>query len=163
MSVNSRGLSFGLLVGLSAMVACGESDPPTCGPQRATVISVIDGDTVILESGERIRYWFVDTPELSGSDGAECFADEARQLNLQLVDGREVNLEYPPIEQGCRDRYDRLLALVSVDGVSLNRTLVERGYARVESFGDEHPILGELEYLEAEAQSQNKGLWGACK
>ena len=135
----------------------------TCGPQRATVISVIDGDTVILESGERIRYWFVDTPELNGGDGAECFADEARQLNLQLVDGREVNLEYPPIEQGCRDRYDRLLALVGVDGVSLNKTLVERGYARVESFGDEHPILGELEYLEAEAQSQNKGLWGACK
>ena len=94
---------------------------------------MIDGDTVILESGERIRYWFVDTPELNGGDGAECFAEEARQLNLHSsMDGKF--LEYPPIEQGCRDRYDRLLALVGVDGVSLNKTLVERGYARVESF-----------------------------
>ena len=156
-------LIFVSVVVLLGAVACGETEPLTCGPERAVVISVIDGDTVSLESGERIRYWFVDTPELNGVDGAECFADEARELNRRLVDGREISLEYPAIEQGCRDRYDRLLALVTVDGVSLNRTLVERGYARVESFGDDHPILGELEYLEAEAQSQNKGLWGACK
>ena len=148
---------------LAALLGCGEADSLACGPERALVISVIDGDTVVLESGERIRYWFVDTPELNGSDGAECFADEARELNRRLVDGREVVLEYPSLEQGCRDRYERLLALVSVDGVSLNRTLVERGYARVESYGDDHPILGELEYLEEEAQSQNKGLWGARK
>ena len=93
--MKSRGLSFGLFACLMALIACGEADPPTCGPQRATVISVIDGDTVILESGERIRYWFVDTPELNGSDGAECFADEARQLNLNwLMDGK-----YPPLSK----------------------------------------------------------------
>ena len=156
-----------LLIFLVALVVntagCGGDAVPTCGPERDNVISVIDGDTITLESGERIRYWFVNTPELGGTNGPECFAEEAREANRRLVDGLEVSLEYPSLEEGCRDRYDRLLALVTVDGMNVNKILVERGYAKVESYGDDHPILGELEYLEEQAQTENKGLWGACQ
>ena len=143
-------------------LGCGTDDMSMCGPRSDTVSSVIDGDTIVLSGGERIRYWFVNTPELNGNDGPECFATEAREANRRLVDGVEVSLEYPSLEQGCRDRYDRLLALVSVNGQTVNKVLVERGYAKVEAYGDDHPILGELEYLEDEAQTNGKGLWGAC-
>lgn len=152
-----------LILALSLSLGCGADGSIVCGPSSESVASVIDGDTIVLSSGERIRYWFVNTPELSGSDGPECFAQEAREANRRLVDGMQVSLEYPSLEQGCRDRYDRLLALVSVDGVTVNKILVERGYAKVESYGDDHPILGELEYLEEQAQTDGKGLWGACK
>ena len=160
--VNGWGLLLSLVT-LAILGGCGGSDTPTCGPERAIVTSIIDGDTVVLQSGERIRYWFVNTPELGGSDGPECFAEEAREANRRMVDGLEVSLEYPNLEDGCRDRYDRLLALVTIDGLNVNKILVERGYAKVESYGDDHPILGELEYLEEQAQAESKGLWGACK
>jgi len=157
------GLVTTVLLTACFSLGCGTDDQSSCGPLRDTVSSVIDGDTIVLSSGERIRYWFVNTPELTSGGGPECFATEAREANRRLVDGVEVSLEYPSYEQGCRDRYERLLALVSVNGQSVNKVLVERGYAKVESYGDDHPILGELEYLEEQAQTDGKGLWGACQ
>ena len=146
------------------VVACGSSDLDTsrCGSSVADVARVIDGDTIVLSDDQRVRYWLVNTPELNGDAAPECFAEEAREANRRLVEGRRIRLTYPPADVGCRDRYDRTLALVEVDGVIVNKVLVEQGYARVESFGDDDPILGELEYLEDQAKEDRSGLWGEC-
>ncbi|MFZ5471517.1 MAG: thermonuclease family protein [Myxococcota bacterium] len=142
---------------LAALLWTGCSAPP-CGPTTGVVASVSDGDTITLESGEKVRYLMVDTPETSGT--AECYGPEARTFNQSLVVGRAVTLRY---DQECTDRFERLLAYVSVDGREVNTLLVERGFACVLHLppnGDDR--LEEYQALQAKAQSQKQGLWGAC-
>jgi micrococcal nuclease len=145
-----------LLMVAVVLLACCE---PPCGPSSAVVAKVLDGDTIVLDSGERVRYLLVDTPETS-SRNLECYGPEARELNRSLVEGRTVSLSYG---EACMDRYDRLLAYVSVDGLDVNTYLVERGYACVLYI----PPAGEArrtsyQALEAEARRARRGLWGYC-
>jgi micrococcal nuclease len=123
------------------------------------VARVIDGDTIELASGEKVRYLMVDTPETSG--GLECFGEEAKQFNIDLVNGQEITLEY---DQECKDRYDRLLAYVYLDGREVNTLLVERGYAcvlHIPPNGNDREA--EFEQLESAADSGNRGLWAQCR
>jgi micrococcal nuclease len=147
------------LVVLSAGTALGCAQATVCGPERAVVERVIDGDTVELSSGERVRYVLVDAPEISPGKG-ECFGAEAHELNRSLVEHREVELSYGP---RCRDRYDRLLAKVTVDGLDVNALLVRSGYACVLHI----PPDGDDEFeaflsFERAARAESSGLWGAC-
>jgi len=117
----------------------------------------LDGDTIELASGERVRYLLVDTPE-RGSD--ECWAAEAREFNRQLVEGRDVTLAY---DLECEDTYGRLLAYVNVDRRNVNALLVERGYACalfIPPNGREH--AEEMSALEDRARDKSLGMWGAC-
>ena len=134
-----------------------ESASQRCGPTRAVVATVVDGDTVVLDSGERIRYLLVDTPELSGS---ECFAEQARDFNRDLVEGQSVTLQY---DEECTDRFDRLLAYISVNGREINPLLVERGFACVLYIPPNgRDREGEFLDLESVAAAEGRGLWGAC-
>jgi micrococcal nuclease len=76
------------------------------------------------------------------------------------VAGRAVALEYGP---SCRDRYGRLLAYVTVDGLDVNAELVAAGYAcvlHIPPNGEDR--IGEFRALELQAQANDAGLWGAC-
>ncbi|MFP2903915.1 thermonuclease family protein [Pyxidicoccus sp. 3LFB2] len=143
----------------TALLACGEEAGAPCGPDMGRVAEVIDGDTLLLESGERIRYLLADAPESTGGT-RECFGPEAHAFNRGLVGGRRVALAYG---EACTDRFGRLLAYVSVDGREVNTLLVERGHACVLHV----PPAGsarraEFEALEAEARRARRGVWGAC-
>ena len=147
--------SAGLACALAACDGGGGSD---CGPTSGRVARVIDGDTIELESGEGIRYLMVDTPENTTS--VECYGPEATAFNADLVEGKDVEIEY---DAECEDRYDRLLAYVSVDGREVNSLLVERGFACVLYIppnGTDREA--EFDALEATARSESRGLWGAC-
>jgi micrococcal nuclease len=123
------------------------------------VVEVVDGDTVVLEGGERVRYLLVDTPESTGGR-RECFGAEASELNRSLVAGRLVGLEYG---EACTDRYGRLLAYVTVDGREVNALLAEQGYGcvlYVPPAGESRRV--QYESLEASARRSRRGLWGAC-
>lgn len=145
---------------LTAAVALGCSSEQTCGPSRGLVQRVIDGDTVELASGERVRYVLVDAPEITNGKNA-CFGAEARRLNRELVEGRVVDLAYGP---RCRDRYDRLLAEVTVDGLDVNAELVRSGFACVLYIPpDGEDRIEEFRDLQREAQAGGVGLWGACE
>ena len=144
-----------LVVGSSA---CAAPEGSACGPTRATVARVIDGDTVELSTGERVRYLLVDTPENTSS--VECFGPEATTFNQQLVEGREVRLTY---DVACTDRFDRLLAYVEVDGRVVNQLLVEQGYACVLHIPPNGEELAPLyEDLETRAVDEGRGLWSVC-
>jgi micrococcal nuclease len=121
------------------------------------VTRVIDGDTVELADGERVRYLLVDATEV---DAGDCWSTEATEFNRDLVEGQEVELGY---DVECTDPYGRLLAWVGVDERQVNALLVERGHACVLSI----PPNGEGEVdafleLQAQAQAQDRGMWGAC-
>ncbi len=146
----------------SAAACSGAGDGGSaCGPSSGVVARVIDGDTIELASGEKIRYLLVDTPE-SVNGATDCFGHEAAQFNTDLVDGKRVTLRYDEAE--CTDRFDRTLAYVTVDGREANTLLVERGYACVLYI----PPAGtdrkdELYALEAAARAESRGMWGACE
>lgn len=148
-----------LFIAALALTGClPEADEDACGPRRGVVRQVIDGDTIELESGERVRYLLVDTPE--STTQVECFGAEAAAFNRALVEGREVRLTY---DAECADHYGRLLAYVEVEGESVNQALVAQGYACVLQIPPNGVELAPL-YLELEthAVDERRGLWAAC-
>lgn len=141
-----------------ACAGCGTEPGSDCGPSSGEVARVIDGDTIELTTGEKIRYLMVDTPE--STTDTECYGQQAKDFNLSLVNGQTVELRY---DVQCTDRYDRLLAYVFIEGTEVNRLMVERGYAcvlHISPNGDD--VASEYEALESAAKSAGKGLWGFC-
>ncbi|MBI5902942.1 MAG: thermonuclease family protein [Deltaproteobacteria bacterium] len=121
----------------------------------ALVKKVIDGDTIAVEGGDRVRYLGIDAPE-----SGEPFYEEARQRNAALVGGKTVRLVICGEER--RDKYGRLLAWVYSDGVLVNRTLLSEGLARlfiIPPCGLEK--AGDFDKAEKEAIGRKAGLWSA--
>jgi len=136
-------------------------------PQTATVMHVVDGDTVRVRLDGReltVRLIGVDTPELHGPDdphGApQPFAREASAFAHAQLDGRTVRLELEPGEH--LDRYGRTLAYVFLpDGSCFNRTLVRQGYARVYGSVPFH-LRDQFLADEIAARQAGRGLWSAA-
>ncbi len=150
----------GVVALVLATIGCeGADDASRCGPSEAVVARAIDGDTVELEDGTRVRYLLVDTPEsTNGKD--DCYGAEAAEFNRQLVEGKSVRLEY---DVECEDQYGRLLAYLEIGDRELNTLLVERGYAcvlHIPPNGDDR--VAQFEDLEQIAKATGKGMWGAC-
>ncbi len=99
-------------------------------PENRLVLDVIDGDTIILENGEKVRYLGIDAPEThKKEDGVwinvkEPFGNEATTYNKMLVKGKFVELRY---DAETKDIYNRTLAYVYVNGVMLNTKLLSEG------------------------------------
>lgn len=121
------------------------------------VTRVIDGDTIELEGGQRVRYIGIDTPELSGK--VECFGREAYDKNRELVEGKEIRLEKDVSET---DRYGRLLRYVYVGDSFINDVLVRTGYANASSYPPDIKYQEQFREAEREAREANKGLWSSC-
>lgn len=95
--------------------------------QVSLVQRVIDGDTFVLETGEKVRLIGIDSPEtVHPRKPVESFGLEASQFTKRLLEGKHVELEF---DVDRYDRYNRLLAYVYVDGVFLNEELVRQGLA----------------------------------
>lgn len=135
---------------------CGTIPSASAGLPHARVVRVIDGDTIVLEGGQRVRYIGVDTPELS--DGVEFLAHEAREANRGFVEGRIVSLEKDYSET---DRFGRLLRYVYVDSTFVNAELVRMGYAEAKAYPPDTKYQSCLEALEREAREAGTGIWGA--
>ena len=131
-----------------------------CGPSYGTVKRVIDGDTIELTNGLRIRYLNINAPE-SGQNSLECFGLEAKDFNSAWVEGKSVCLHYDDVE--CADDYDRLLAYVETDEGEVNKAMVEQGYACAVYVGPSGADRkAEFEALETLARNSKLGLWEMC-
>jgi micrococcal nuclease len=140
------------------LAGCGAGGSP-CGPTEAKVDRVIDGDTIVLTSGEKVRYLLVDAPETTNGHD-DCYGSNAAQFNSDLVLGRTVQLSY---DVECTDMYGRLLAYVTVEGMDVNKLLVERGYACVLHIPpDGDARADEFKMYQLQAKTAMRGLWGAC-
>jgi len=130
------------------------------------VLSVVDGDTIILESNERVRYIGIDTPEtVHPEKPVECFGKEASDYNRGLIWGKKVYLEKDLTD---RDQYGRLLRYVYVlDGqgrrIFVNLELVKQGYAQVATYPPDVKHQDEFLQAQEEARQLNQGLWGNCR
>lgn len=125
----------------------------------AVVARVIDGDTIELLGGQRVRLVQVDTPE----KGKECFGDQASAATRRLIPpGTRVRIEQDPSLDQV-DRFDRKLAYVWKGDENVNETLVREGAAGVWFFdGRRGRHATELLQAAERARADHRGLWGAC-
>jgi micrococcal nuclease len=127
--------------------------------EGAVVAYVIDGDTIQLVDGRRVRLVQIDTPE----KGTECYGDEASALTRRLLpQGTRVRIEQDPaLDQA--DRYGRRLAYVWKGDEDVNVTLVREGAAGVWFYdGRRGRHSNELLRAAERARARGEGLWGAC-
>jgi len=128
--------------------------------ETAVVSRVIDGDTIMLSDGRRLRYIGIDTAEtVHPTKEVGCFGKDSSAFNKALVEGKTVELEK---DIGETDRYQRLLRYVWLDQVLVNDYLVREGYAYVSTYPPDVKYQRLFQAAQTEAQSQSKGLWAAC-
>ncbi|MFC1903800.1 thermonuclease family protein [Chloroflexota bacterium] len=123
-------------------------------PETAKVTQVIDGDTITIEGGYRVRYIGIDTPETYPE--LEKYGNEAWQANRRLVEGKEVRLERDVSET---DKYGRLLRYVYVNDIFVNAELIKQGWAEAIAYPPDIKYQDYLEELEAEAKEAGRGRW----
>ena len=136
--------------------ACDKADsaiPTPADGQRVTITRVIDGDTVDLADGRRVRYLGINTPERG-----QPFYEEATETNRRLVEGKEAWLA---LDVQPTDQYGRTLAYlwVWVGGQFVNQELVHQGVATLYT---EAPNVRYTEALVAAQQAAREaevGLW----
>ena len=133
---------------------------------RATVVRVIDGDTIVVRIGgreENVRLLGIDTPETHKPDTpVECYGPEAAdRMAALLPDGTVVRLVR---DVDARDRYGRLLAYVyrDSDGLFIDLMMVSEGFAGTLAIPPNLAHRGELDAAAAAAQTAKRGLWQAC-
>jgi micrococcal nuclease len=135
------------------------------------VDKAIDGDTLKLEGGERVRLIGIDTPEMhessklyrdskkSGQDIKIIQALGKRSYNFtrDLVEGKRVRLEF---DEEKRDKYKRLLAYVYLkDGTFVNAEIVKQGYASLMTYKPNVKYVDTFKKLYQEARDNKRGLW----
>jgi micrococcal nuclease len=118
---------------------------------------VIDGNTIVLSNGEKVRLIGVDIPETKHSNRRlEDCIKEASAFTRKMVEGKTIKLAY---DWQQRDKYGSLLAYVYLtDGTFLNAEIIKQGYGHAYT---RFPFkyLDEFRQYEREAQEAKKGLW----
>jgi micrococcal nuclease len=135
------------------------------------VTRVVDGDTLQLESGERLRLIGIDTPEMHESDKLYRDSQRTKQdiqtikelgrrayaFTRDLVEGKRVSLEFD-VEK--HDKYGRVLAYVYLkDNTFVNAEIVKQGYASLMSIPPNVKYADAFLKLYRQARENNRGLW----
>jgi len=162
-----RGITTLVLVALAALAGFlyakgGQLPLVGAGPQEAVVDYAIDGDTIKLPSGERVRLIGIDAPEKG-----QCFYEESRQFAQSFLDGKPVILER---DISGTDDYQRLLRYVLLPAASenedrlfVNGRIVREGYARAIASPPDNRYRDALVSAQEEAIRENRGMWAACE
>ncbi|MDP9369973.1 MAG: thermonuclease family protein [Chloroflexota bacterium] len=142
------------------------------GTERATIVSVVDGDTIKVERDgktktESVRLLLIDTPETRDpNDPVECYGAEAtKRTKTMLPKGRTVYLERDVTDT---DRYQRLLRYVWFKGKDdgkaklANEILVREGFAVLSTYPPDVEYVERIEDAQDEAIEKQAGLWAAC-
>ncbi len=144
-----------------SQIASQSSSYNESGKEKAVVKRVIDGDTVELADGRKLRYIGIDAPETVDPNRlAGCYGKEASDKNKELVLGREVELEKDVSET---DKFGRLLRYVYVSQDEMvNERLVKDGFAFASTYQPDIKYQDKLRADEADARINKRGLWGSC-
>ena len=128
-----------------------------------SVERIVDGDTLVVAGGHRVRLIGVDTPETKDPrKPVQCFGREASAYVSSLLrEGEGVRL-VGDVEE--RDVYGRTLAYVYrlADGLFVNAALVREGYAQVLTIPPNVAHAEEFVALARDARERGRGLWSSC-
>ncbi len=128
------------------------------------VTTIIDGDTVFLQNGTKIRLIGIQAPKLAlGRDGFKDWplATEAKNILSSLVFNKRVELYFG---EQSKDRHNRILAHLFLinsekEKIWVQKYMLEKGMARVYSFADNRLCLDDLFKAEAKARANKIGIW----
>src|SRR5207249_3964655 len=102
--------------------------------KNRSVISVIDGDTIVLDNGEVVRLIGFYSPRARhGKQAGEEFGEQARTMTEELLLGQQVEISFDQAygKSGHRDNYGRALAYITItrgaESVFVNLELLGRG------------------------------------
>ena len=159
---------FLVLFGLSSV---GETEQATVTPVAQATSSwhvverVIDGDTIDIDTGERVRFLGVDTPERD-----ECYFVESTDFVRSWLEGKEVRLERDTREVDVHGRLLRYVFITELpEGMAtsseqlVNQVLLERGYARSLPIGPDDRYRTSFYSAQQTAQASAVGKWGVCQ
>jgi micrococcal nuclease len=147
---------------INALAVVGRPELPVVtqvdGRVIAQVVEVLDGDTITVSFNDRnyeVRYLLSVAPQVE-----QAFGPEAYEWNLALLDGQTVLLE-ADVED--TDAYGRLLRYVYLaeDESMVNEAILREGLAQVAVFQPNDKYADELRRVQAEAEFERRGLWGA--
>ena len=112
---------------------------------------IYDGDTILLENGQKVRYVGINSPEMNyHGHEMEPLARDARNYNTKLLKRTRVRLEF---DGELTDRHGRLLAYVFTEkGEMVNKLMVEKGLANVMT------IRPNIKYRKVLLESQRKAM-----
>lgn len=138
---------------LAVLVAPAGADAETLA---GTVVRIVDGDTVVVLDADkvqhRIRLSGIDTPERK-----QPFGTRAKQHLGNLIGNETV-----PVQWDKRDRWQRIIGKVLLDGEDQNLVMVEDGFAWwFRRYQREQPPEDRDRYEAAEdrARAAGLGLW----
>ena len=131
-----------------------------------TVREVIDGDTIVLRDGRKVRYLGINAPE-----HGQPYAREATNFNRRLVSGLPVRLEFDQVRE---DRHGRLLAYVyatkcEVRGTKcgeetlVNEQLLAEGLAHVFFMPPNTRYAERFLHVQEKAHTAKRGMWKAVR
>lgn len=166
------------LLALSGVAGCGSVDaialasapePPPSTATEATVIKVVDGDTVIVSGPqdvqERIRVLGIDAPEtVSPRLPVQCGGPESTAFAQRVLAGQRVTLVPDPTQAG-RDFYRRELRYVRLEnGTDFSVESARAGMSRSYVFG-RIPVTerGQIAAAQAQARAEHIGMWAHCR
>ena len=130
-------------------------------PNEFYVEKVVDGDTITLESGEKVRFIGINTPETNSPQKKnECFGQEAKAYTKKLLEGKWVSLQKDISET---DKFGRLLRYVYLKNEFVNNKIVKEGYAYASSYPPDIHFQEMFSASQVYAQENNLGLWNKCK
>ena len=123
----------------------------TLSSETAYVSRIIDGDTIELSNGERVRLIGIDTPERG-----EPYYNEATNHLAGLILNKNIEMKK---DTSDRDRYDRLLRYIYLDDSFINMVMVQEGFAESYCYSPDTKYCSEFNEAEEKAREQKKGRW----
>lgn len=155
---------------VALVTSCGYHGPPLAAagpaPTTATVLRVVDGDTIDVRDDTRgrlrVRVLGIDSPETKKPGySIGCWGPESARYAADTLAGQRVAITADPT-QDARDRYGRSLAYVDLaDGRDFSVEAARAGMARSYVY-ENHPVSRSTEITAAEqdARTARRGLWG---
>ena len=135
---------------------------PSTDDASIAIQRVVDGDTLLLPDGRRLRLIGINCPESVKPDHpVEPFGPEASDFTKEFIGGSKVRLQF---DREREDQYGRLLAYVFVGDKLLNEELIRAGLARYEPhYRYSEAMKRRFKAAQEEAQDAKQGIWSQGK
>lgn len=145
--------AFSCLLVVLLLFLAGWSRAEQKKPMAVVVDYVIDGDSLVVKGNGKtleVRLWGIDAPEHN-----QPYSDRSREAlkDMTVGQGGTLYAKY-------RDRYDRYVSVLLIDGQNINQELVRDGHAWVYKRYCDEPVCGLWQQMQAEAKANRYGLWG---
>jgi micrococcal nuclease len=123
---------------------------------------IIDGDTVKLADGKKVRLIGINTPEIGYDDTPpQPFSKQARDDLIKLLKAKKSKLLLLRFDRERRDQYNRLLAHVFLeDGTNVQEYLLEKGAGFWLAIPPNLWHMNCYRHAEYRARGTQRGVWG---